>query len=411
MTLNKYFWLILVSQVGFHLLDVLANLLNARSLRRELPDEFRGVYDEKEYRRLLDYTAATSRFELIQSSFMLLVLLAFWFGGGYGWLDRLVRAAQFGAIESGLIFIGVLWLGRTLTGLPFEIYDTFVIEERFGFNKATPAVFVADRLKSLGLGVALGGPLIALILVLFERGGPWVWLQAWAALAVLLFVMAYLAPALILPLFNKFTPLEAGELKQRIMEFAAREKFPISGVFVMDGSKRSTKSNAFFTGFGRTKKIVLFDTLIANHTTPELLAVLAHEIAHYKLRHIPQHLAVAIMNIGIFLALASHFVHAPGLFSAFGIQQPSISAGLALFLLIYHPISRVLHILHSFQSRRHEFAADRFAAEKTGQPEAMSSALKTLSKTNLANLTPHPLQVVLYHSHPPVLERIHALAR
>jgi STE24 endopeptidase len=250
----------------------------------------------------------------------------------------------------------------------------------------------------------------ALILAILQRAGTMAWLYAWGMASGLLIVMVYAAPALILPLFNKLTPLEDGELRRAIMACAERLRFPLAEISVMDGSRRSTKANAFFTGIGGTKRVVLFDTLVSNHSTDELVAVLAHEIGHYKLRHIVQHIAVAILNIGIFLFLAQWLIQ-PGsaLFPAFGVTHPSIYTGLALFLILYGPLSRVLGIVQAAQSRRHEFAADRFAAENTGLPHALGEALKKLSKNNLGNLAPHRLHVVLYHSHPPVVERVRAL--
>jgi STE24 endopeptidase len=227
--------------------------------------------------------------------------------------------------------------------------------------------------------------------------------------SVLLIAMVYAAPALILPLFNKLTPLEEGELRREIMACAERLRFPLAEILVMDSSRRSTKSNAFFTGIGGTKRVVLYDTLVTNHSPQELVAVLAHEIGHFKLRHIVQHIVVAILNIGIFLFLAQWMIRWPGLYAAFGVGRPSIYVGLALFLVLYGPLSRLLGIARGAQSRRHEFAADRFAAEATGLPRALGEALKKLSRNNLQNLSPHPLHVVLYHSHPPVLERVRAL--
>jgi len=408
-SLNLYFWIILGSLVGFYLLDAVAGRLNLSALKANLPDEFKGIYDEADYRRLLEYTAATTRFELIDSTFNLAVLLLFWFLGGYPFLDHVVRASTHGPIFQGLLFMGALWIGHTVVNLPFDLYSTFVIEQKFGFNKTTAGTFFADQVKSLLLGALLGGPLLALVLVLFGQGGPHVWLWAWLITSVLLFALAYAAPAVILPLFNKFTPLEEGDLKRAILEYGRTQQFPIGGLFVMDGSRRSTRSNAFFTGIGRTKKIALFDTLIRNHSVEELVAVIAHEIGHYKRRHIPQHLAVAIANIGVFLFLASLFIHSPSLLAAFGIGSPSVYAGLALFLLFYNPLSRLLSVLRGFQTRRHEFEADRFAVETTRHPQAMIDALKKLSKSNLSNLAPHPLYVTLYHSHPPVLRRIEAI--
>ena len=221
--------------------------------------------------------------------------------------------------------------------------------------------------------------------------------------------MMYAAPAIILPLFHRLTPLEEGELRAAIFAYAERLRFPLGEISMMDGSRRSTKANAFFTGLGRTKRVVLFDTLVNSHSTGELVAVLAHEIGHYKLRHIFQHLVAAILNIGIFLFLADRFQHWPALYAAFGVTRPSVYTGLALFLVLYDPLSRILGTIRGAESRRHEFAADRFAAETTGEPRALGEALKKLSRHNLGNLAPHPLYVFLYHSHPPVLHRVRRL--
>ncbi len=409
MKTNALFWAILAANVGMYLLDTVANRLNLRALKPELPREFEGVYDREEYRRFLGYTAATAKFERIEATWDMAALLAFWLLGGYDWLDGAVRSLNFGFIFTGLLYLGALFVGSWLLGLPLEIYETFRIEARFGFNKTTPATFAGDQAKSLLLSAVLGGAVLALILAILQHGGAAAWLYAWAAAAVLLIAMVYAAPALILPLFNKLTPLEDGELRRAILACAERLRFPLAEISVMDGSRRSTKANAFFTGFGRTKRVVLFDTLVNNHTSDELVAVLAHEIGHYKLRHIVLHIAAAILNIGIFLFLAQWLIHNPALYEAFGVRQPSIYSGLALFLVLYGPLSRLLGIIRSAQSRRHEFAADRFAAESTGMPHALGEALKKLSRNNLGNLSPHPLHVVLYHSHPPVLARVRAL--
>jgi STE24 endopeptidase len=408
---NAFFWIILVANVGMYLLDTLASRLNLRALKPELPADFEGVYDREEYRRFLDYTAATAKIERVGATWDLVLLLGFWFLGGYDWLDRLVRSANMGFIVTGLLYMGALYIGRWLLGLPLEIYETFRIEERFGFNKTTPGTFAGDQVKSLLLSAVLGGALLALVLAILQHAGPAAWLYAWAAASALLIVMVYAAPALILPLFNKMTPLEDGELRQAIMACASRLGFPLAEIFVMDGSRRSTKANAFFTGIGKTKRVVLFDTLVKNHTVDELVAVLAHEIGHYKLRHIVQHIAGAILNIGIFLFLAQWLIHRGGLYSAFGVTHPSIYVGLALFLVLYGPLSRLLGIVRGAQSRKHEFAADRFAAESTGLAHALGEALKKLSRNNLGNLSPHPLHVILYHSHPPVLARVRELEK
>ena len=410
MNTNAIFWVILCANAGMYLLDTLANRLNLRALKPELPGEFQGIYDRAEYGRFLDYTAATARFERIEATWDFAILLVFWLLGGYDWLDRAVRAAHAGFIATGLLYLGALFFARWFLDLPFEIYATFRIEERFGFNKTTPATFAGDQVKSLLLTGILGGAVLALVLGILMHGGRAAWLYAWAAASFLLVAMVYAAPALILPLFNKLTPLEDGEVRRAIMACAERLRFPLAEISVMDGSRRSTKANAFFTGMGRTKRVVFYDTLLNNHGTDELVAVLAHEIGHYKLHHIAKHIAGAIFNIGIFLFLAQWIIRWPALYAAFGVHQPSIYAGLALFLVLYGPLSRMLGIIRGAQSRRHEFEADRFAAEQTRTPEALAEALKKLSRTNLGNLSPHPLHVVLYHSHPPVLERIRRLA-
>jgi STE24 endopeptidase len=393
-----------------YLLDTVANRLNLRALKPELPREFEGIYEEGEYRRFLDYTAAQAHFERIEATWDLALLLGFWLLGGYDWVDRAVRSLHMGFIPTGLAYLGALFLGKWLLGLPLEIYETFRIEERFGFNKTTARTFAGDQVKSLLMSAVLGGAVLALVLAILQHGGAAAWMYAWAMASALLIAMVYAAPALILPLFNKLTPLEDGELRRAIMACAERLQFPLAEISVMDSSRRSTKANAFFTGIGGTKRVVLYDTLVTNHSTDELVAVLAHEIGHFKLRHIVQHIVVAILNIGVFLLLAQWLIRWPDLYAAFGVQEPSIYVGLALFLVLYGPLSRVLGIARAAQSRRHEFAADRFAAENTGLQLALGEALKKLSRNNLGNLSPHPLHVVLYHSHPPVLERVRALA-
>ncbi|MEI8342244.1 MAG: M48 family metallopeptidase, partial [Verrucomicrobiota bacterium] len=275
MATNFYFWIILGSLIGFYLLDSVAGWLNLKSLKASLPDEFKGIYDEVEYRRLQDYTRATSRFEFIDSTFNLTVLLLFWFLGGYRFLNDLAAGLFTAPIARGMLFMGALWIGHLLINLPFDLYETFVIEQKFGFNKTTPRIFLTDQIKSILLGAILGGGLLALVLGLFEHGGPHIWLWTWIVTSTLLLLFAYLAPAIILPLFNKFTPLEEGCLKTAILDYGKNQDFPISGLFVMDGSRRATKSNAFCTGLGRMKESVRCDTLIQRPTVDGLGAVLA----------------------------------------------------------------------------------------------------------------------------------------
>ncbi|MDY0096701.1 MAG: M48 family metallopeptidase, partial [Candidatus Vecturithrix sp.] len=277
--------------IGF-LLDLIAETLNLRALQTELPEEFQGVYAEEAYRNSQEYTRVTIRFGFITSTFSLVLTLGFWFLGGFQVLDRLVRGWGFHPIVTGLLYIGLLILLKTLLFLPFHIYDTFVIEERFGFNKTTPKTFIADFFKSLGLSILIGGPLLAGLLAFFQYTDSLAWLYCWLVTTVVMLFLHFIAPTWIMPLFNTFTPLEEGELRNRIFDYARSVNFPLENLFVMDGSKRSTKSNAFFTGFGKHKRIAFFDTLIEKHSVAELVSILAHEIGHYKKNHILKNLTV-----------------------------------------------------------------------------------------------------------------------
>ena len=336
------------------------------------------------------------------------LLLTFWFAGGFQWLDAIVRSWELGAIWTGLAYIGLLLLARQVVTLPFSVYSTFVIEERFGFNKTTPKTFVVDMLKGLGLGIALGGPLLAGILAFFTFIDQYAWLYAWGAVTAFTLFIQFVAPTWIMPIFNDFEPLGEGDLRQKIRDYANKVNFALEGVYVMDGSKRSSKSNAFFTGFGKNKRIALYDTLIENHTEDELVAVLAHEIGHYKKKHIIKNMAISIVQTGIMFFLLSIFLSSQGLYDAFFMEQASVYVGLIFFGMLYAPIDMIVSIFMQALSRKYEFEADEFAST-TYRKEPMIEALKKLSKDNLSNLTPHPFYVFLNYSHPPVLERINTI--
>ncbi len=404
---------ILVALLALWNLDFISSLFNLKALDPKLPDEFHGVYDEEKYAKSQEYTRVSERYGIITATYGLTLLLVFWFMGGFGWLDQWLRGYGWSETVTGIVFIGVLFIGNSLLTLPFQIYDTFVIEERFGFNKTTPKTFVVDQIKGFLLAALLGVPLLALVLWIFGTvANAWLW--AWLAFTAFQLLMTYLAPTFILPLFNKFEPMEDGELKSRIQKMAKKCDFPLTEIHVMDGSKRSTKSNAFFTGFGKRKKIALFDTLIENHGTDELLGVLAHEIGHFKKKHIIQRMAFSFVQtavvfflLGLVTDKSSAF--ARQLFDAFGVDQISIYAGLVFFMLLFSPVSRVLSVIGNLSSRKHEFEADAYAAEIQETPEHLIKALKKLAADNLSNLTPHPLPVFLDYSHPPMLTRIKAL--
>lgn len=392
-------------------LGVAANLLNLKALKLELPPALEGMYEPDRYRRSQEYTRATTRFELAASSFKLLLVLAFWLAGGFNYLNLLVAARGYGPIVSGLLYVGILFVAYNLVMLPFSLYATFVIEERFGFNRTTPGTFVMDAIKGLALALLLGAPLLAGIMALFEYSGSYAWLYCWLAATAVILVMQFVTPIWIMPLFNKFTPMQPGELKEAILKYARSVGYAVGNISVMDGSRRSSKSNAFFTGFGRSKRIALFDTLIAKHTTPELVAVLAHEVGHYKRKHIQQGILVGVAQTGIIFFLMSLVLGSPGLYQAFGMDQRPVYAGLLFFFLLYTPLALLLSIAMHIWSRRNEYEADRFAAQTVEQPQSLVEALKKLSANNLSNLTPHPFYVFLNYSHPPLLQRMHAIER
>jgi STE24 endopeptidase len=407
---NPYFTIILLGVLGLFALDTAAKLLNLKALRPQLPKDFADVYKEDEYGRSQEYTRETSRFDIIQSTFSLIVFLAFWLLGGFAWLDELVRSWTDNALLQGISYVCVLFLASLVISLPWDYFDTFVIEENYGFNKSTKGTFFGDQAKSLAIGAALGLPLLALVFYLFERF-ELAWLWGWIAVSGFSLTMAYLAPRFIMPLFNKFTPLEDGELKSAINEMAKNCDFPVCELSVMDGSKRSSKSNAFFTGFGKNKRIALFDTLIEKHSVAELVAVLAHEIGHFKKKHIVQSMVIGIAQTGVLFFLIHLFLKNEQLFAAFGVKQTSIYLSFILFSLLFKPVSKILSVLMAIFSRKNEFEADAYAADVTGDANSLITALKKLSKDNLANLTPHPFYVFMHYSHPPLTERVGALKK
>ncbi len=400
---------ILTALVGEYILNLISDRFNLRHLDPSVPDAFADVYDAERYRRSQEYLRTTTKFGWVAGGVDLAAFLIFWLAGGFPFLDTWVRSLGLGTVPTGLIFIGVLVLFQTAIHLPFDIYSTFVIEARFGFNRTTPRTFIADRLKGLALMAALGGPLLAGVLIFFEFAGPHAWLLCWGAVTLYLLAVQYIAPTWIMPLFNRFEPLADGELRRRIFDYARSVGFPLDNVFVIDGSRRSEKSNAFFTGFGKHKRIALFDTLMERHPAREILAVLAHEIGHYKKHHILESLIIGIIHLGVVFYLLSLFLTAPPLFSAFYLDQPSVYAGLVFFGILYAPIELVLGLILQMRSRKNEYDADRYAVRTTGAPDALADALKTLSAHNLSNLTPHPFYVLLHYSHPPVLDRLRAI--
>lgn len=389
-----------------YFMNMAADYLNLRSLQQNVPELFKGIYDDEKYAQSQKYLLANTRFGMLSATVSLLVLLGFWFAKGFPLLDAWARSWNGGPVVTGLIYFGALFLFKGALSLPFTIYHTFVIEERFGFNKTTPKTFLLDLSKGLILSVTLGAILFTTLIWFLEYTGKNGWWYCWITLTLFMLIFQYVVPTWIMPLFNRFTPLEEGELKRAIMDYAKKIQFSLDQVFVMDGSKRSTKSNAFFSGFGKNKRIVLFDTLIEKHSTDELVSVLAHEMGHYKKKHILKMMIISILYSGLILFLASLFLSYEPLFRAFFMERPSVHGGLIFFGLLYSPIDFLTGVLLNAFSRKNEYEADRFAVTTSGLSHALVSALKKLSIDNLSNLTPHPLYVYLHYSHPPVIKRI-----
>ena len=395
--------------VGYQLLDTIALVLNLRSLKEEVPAEFVGIYDQSEYRRSQQYSRAKAHLEMISSTVMLAALLLFWGLNGFERLDLWLRGLGWHPFWTGILYVAALAAARELLELPIELYRTFVVETRFGFNRTSWQTFLLDHLKNWAIaGVILFG-FLALVLGLLQSFGIQIWPVAWLVTAAISILLTYLAPTVILPLFFKFQPLPPGELRDAVTGYCQRLNFPLRDLLVIDGSRRSNKANAFFTGFGKNKRVALYDTLINHHPVPELVAVLAHEVGHYKKQHVLQQFILAQVSLFLAFLLASFCITWPALFAAFGVTHISYYAGLVLFSLLIQPLGILFGIATYAWSRHHEYEADRFAAETTGDSSPLEEALIRLSKDTLHNLTPHPLLVGLRFTHPPVPARVRAL--
>ena len=407
--MNVYLVIILTVLIGNYVLNLIVEKLNLQHLSTDLPGEFKGYYDAGKYKQAQNYLRENTAFEMIADTFSLAVMLTFILFGGFNIVDRFVRNFHLGPIPTGLLFAGVLLLTFQILHLPFSAYHTFVIEEKYGFNRTTSKTFILDILKTWLLTALIGGAAFSGILWFFGKTGNPAWLYCWIAITLFQIFLMFIAPVAIMPLFNKFIPLEDGKLKKAIEDYAQSQNFKMKGVFKMDGSKRSTKSNAFFTGFGKFRRIVLFDTLIEKHTVDELVSVLAHEMGHYRKKHILQFLIISVATTGLMFFILSLFINNRGLFAAFKMEEISIYASLFFFGFLYVPVNMVFSVLTHILSRKHEYQADAYVVSTYKHPEAMITALKKLSVDNLSNLSPHPLKVFLQYSHPPILERIQAI--
>jgi len=405
--MNLYLFIILFLLFIEYFLNTLGNILNIKSINQnqDMPLEFKDLYDIDKYNKSRDYIKENIFFKIFKDTFFLILILLFIFKDFFVFLDFFVRRLSDSNIIRGLIFSGIIFFAFELLNIPFSFYHTFVIEEKYGFNRTKLKTFILDLVKSWILSIIIGGVLLTILIFLFEKFNRLAWLYCWIATSLFEVFLVFVAPVLILPLFNKFMPIQDKELTDLIYNYAKRQNFPIKSIFKIDASRRSAKTNAFFVGFSKFRRIGLFDTLLKSHTKEEILTILAHEVGHYKKKHFVKDLFISIFNIGFLFFIFYFFVYNKNFFSAFKVE-PSIYSSFALFSLIYSPINFLLSIFYNAISRKHEYEADLFAIRTTNMPDNFILALKKLSIENFSNLTPHRFKVVLEYSHPPILERI-----
>lgn len=403
--MNSLLYAIIAILVFQFLVETVLDFLNAKKYGDPIPDVLKDVFDPEEYRKSQNYQKTNYRFGLLSSFFSITVTLAFLLFGGFEWADQLARSISSNDIVITLVFFGIITIGSDIISTPFAYYQTFVIEARFGFNKSTPGLFFSDKLKGWAMMAILGGGVITLALWFYQWAGPNFWLYVWALVTGIIVFMNLFYSRLIVPLFNKQTPLEEGSLKSKIEDYANKVGFELQHIFVIDGSKRSTKANAYFSGFGKEKRVTLYDTLIKDLNEEEIVAVLAHEVGHYKRKHIIFNLTASILVLGLTLFVLSLFINNPEVSRAIGVSQPSFHAALIGFGLLYSPISEVTSLVMNVLSRKFEYQADDYA-KTTFAAAPLITSLKKLSKNNLSNLTPHPAYVFMRYSHPPLIRRI-----
>ncbi len=405
MSSTTLFTIIFVILIVQFIIETILNHLNAKKFSDPIPEELGDVFNENEYLKSQAYKKTNYRFGLISSSFSLVLTLGFLWFGGFDWVDKIALEISENIILRALFFFGIIMFGSDLLTTPFSWYQIFVIEEKYGFNKTTVRTFLTDKIKGWIMMIVLGGGILALVIWFFDWAGSDFWLYAWGLIAVFTIFMNLFYSRLIVPIFNKQTPLEEGNLKTKIENYAQRVGFELRHIFVIDGSKRSTKANAYFSGFGREKRVTLFDTLINDLDDDEIVAVLAHEVGHYKRNHIVFNLVVSILLTGFTLFLLSIFINNPELSLAIRVTEPSFHAALIGFGILYSPISEITGLIMNYFSRKFEYQADDYA-KKTFAAIPLINSLKKLSRNSLSNLTPHPAYVFVHYSHPPLISRI-----
>lgn len=405
---NYYFFLFILIPVAGYLLERYLEHLNVRMWSVNLPEKLTGICDEKEYRLSQLYYRENQKLSVWSSTLNLAVILIMLSFGGFALVDTMARSLSSNNVITALIFFGIIGIASELINLPFSWYDTFVIEKKFGFNTMTRRTFVTDQIKSWFIALMVGIPVLAIVTWIFYRTEKGFWIYAWLLITAFTLFVNFFYSELIVPLFNKQTPLIDSPLRKKIEAFTARTGFRLKNIFVIDGSKRSTRANAYFSGFGSKKRIVLYDTLIKEMSDEEIVAVLAHEIGHYRKKHVIRNIISSVFLTGLMLFLFSRIVGNPELSAALGVDIPSFHIGLISFGILYSPLSLVIGLLSNYISRRNEFDADRFVKENY-DPGMLSSALKILSVKNLSNMMPHPAYVFFHYSHPPLLARLEKL--
>lgn len=402
------FYVIIFILLADFVLDFVMNYLNARRFKDPIPADLNDVYDREAYEKSQAYKQTNYEFGIVTSLFSLFLILGFLFFEGFAWVDSIAMGISDNIIVQALVFFGIILIGNDVINIPFSYYQTFVVEEKFGFNKSTRATFFTDKLKQWAMMIIIGGSLLSLVIWFFQWAGSDFWLYTWALIALFILFMNLFYSKLIVPLFNKQVPLEVGSLKEKIEQYAADVGFDLQNIFVINGSKRSTKANAYFSGFGKEKRVTLYDTLINDLEEEEIVAVLAHEIGHYKRKHIVFNLTISILLTGFMLFLLSLFINNPEISLAIGVERPSFHAALIGFGILYSPVSEITGLVMNHFSRKFEYQADNFAKD-TYAALPLVTSLKKLTKNSLSNLTPHPAYVFMHYSHPPLIDRIRNL--
>ncbi|MBT4926706.1 M48 family metallopeptidase [bacterium] len=406
---NIYYYIIISTIVFEYVISSVSSFLDLGNINPDIPDHFKKAYDKKKYAKSQEYLKTKTKFSLVSTTFSIVLIFLVIHLGIFGVLNDFVNLQTDHFILQGLFFIAIIYIFQDIISLPFSLYSTFVIEEKFGFNKTTFGLFISDKIKGYAIFIVIGSIIITPILYLFHEYENFGWLIAWSLLTLFMIAVQPLFIHVISPMFNKFTPLEDGELRTAIEKYTTQVDFPLARIDIMDGSKRSAHSNAYFSGFGKSRRIAIFDTLVEKHTNDEIVSVVAHEVGHYKLKHIIHGTIIGIIETGIMLFVFNFVMNDYALFRVFGVDNLSVHAGLIFFSMLYAPVTMITSVISNAISRKNEFEADYYSLQTTKNKEALTSMLVGLAANNLSHLTPHPFKVFLSYSHPPTIDRIKAI--